>query len=292
MKRSANRPAAGLSALALLSGVCALVPGVAAHASIASSADPSSVSSPSGTAPGGPGRQSYLDTSRKDCFGTARNTVSKVWYTVADGVLSDVFSPTIENTNVSTLQFIVTDGATFSDLQQRNMTYTVSSPGPSGMVCQVTSTDQAHGFQLVTDYITDPARDSVVMHTRLVPLAGHRSSVSGLKVYVRYDATIDNTGGGGQTNAGANNATVDPATTALVSSDTKAPAGRLRPGSPQPSSPTGPSSPRRVASSVPRATVSNSSTPITGWPTPTVPPPTATWCRPRRFTRPRASRSR
>ena len=225
MKRSVNRPVAGLSAVALLSGVCALAPGVAAHASIASSADPSFVSSPSGSAPGGPGRQSYLDTSRKDCFGTARNTASKVWYTVADGVLSDVFSPTIENTNVSTLQFMVTDGATFADLQQRNMTYAVSSPGPSGMVCQVTSTDQAHGFQLVTDYITDPALDSVVMRTRLVPLAGHGSSVSGLKVYVRYDATIDNTGGGGHTNAGANNATIDPATTALVSSDTKAPAG-------------------------------------------------------------------
>jgi glucan 1,4-alpha-glucosidase len=216
---------AGLSAVALLSGVCALVPEVAAHSAAASAAEPSSASSPSGAAPGGPGRQSYLDTSRKDCFGTARNTVSKAWYTVADGVLSDVYSPTIENTNVSTMQFIVTDGATFADLQQRNMTYTVSSPDPSGMVCQVTSTDSAHGFQLVTDYLTDPARDSVVMHARLMPLAGHRRSVSGLKVYVRYDATVDNSGGGGHTNAGANNAKIDPATTALVSSDTRTPAG-------------------------------------------------------------------
>ena len=222
MKASAIRPVAGLSALALLSGVCALV---AVRPAAASAADRPSASSPSGAAPGGPGRQSYLDTARKDCFGTARNTGSKVWYTVADGVLSDVYSPTIENTNVSTVQYIVTDGATFADLQQRNMTYTVSSPDPSGMVCQVTSTDSAHGFQLVTDYLTDPARDSVVMHTRLMPLAGHRQSVSGLKVYVRYDATVDNSGGGGQANAGANNATIDPATTALVSADTKKPAG-------------------------------------------------------------------
>ena len=65
---------------------------------------------PSGAAPGGPGTQSYLDTSRKDCFGTAANTTSKAWYTVADGVLSDVYSPTIENTNNATLQYVVTDG--------------------------------------------------------------------------------------------------------------------------------------------------------------------------------------
>ncbi len=178
-----------------------------------------------GTAPGGPGSQSYLDTSRKDCFGTARTAVSKVWYTVAGGVLSDVYSPTLENTNLGTLQFVVTDGATFADLQQRDMTYTVSAADRSGMACQVTSTDAAHGFRLITEYITDPARDSVVMRTRLVPLAGHRRPAAGLRVYVRYDATVDNTGGGGRGNAGANNATIDPATTALVSSDTRAPHG-------------------------------------------------------------------
>ena len=97
------------------------------------------------------------------------------------------------------------------------------SPDPSGMVCEVTSTDAAHGFKLVTDYLTDPGRDSVVMQTRLLPLAG--GSVAGLKVYARWDATIDNTGGGGAKNQGANDATIDPATTALVASDTQAPTG-------------------------------------------------------------------
>jgi glucoamylase len=180
---------------------------------------------PSGEAPGGPGATSYLDAARKDCFGTARDTTSKVWFTVAGGVLSDVFSPTIENTNVSTVQYIVTDGRTFADLQQRDMTYSVSSPDPSGMVCRVTSTDRAHRFRLVSDYVTDPARDSVVIHTTLVPMDGDARSVQNLKVYVRYDATIDNTGGGGAANGGPNNATIDPATTALVSSDTTAPTG-------------------------------------------------------------------
>jgi glucodextranase-like protein len=129
---------------------------------------------PGGAAPGGPGAQSYMGTARKDCFGTAANIGSKAWYTVADGVLSDVYSPTIENSIDATLQYIVTDGRSFAALQQRDMTYTVSSPDPSGMVCEVTSTDAAHGFKLVTDYLTDPSRDSVVMRIRLLPLAGPR----------------------------------------------------------------------------------------------------------------------
>ena len=75
----------------------------------------------------GPGRVSHFDLARKDCLGTARNTRSKVWYTVADGVLSDVYYPTVDNTNVETLQYVVTDGSTFTDLQTRDMTYTVGA---------------------------------------------------------------------------------------------------------------------------------------------------------------------
>jgi glucan 1,4-alpha-glucosidase len=177
-------------------------------------------------APGGPGAQSYLDTARKDCFGTARNTRSKVWFTVADGVLSDVFSPTIENSNVKTLQYIVTDGRTFADLQQRDMTYAVSSPDRSGMVCRVTSRDPRHGFKLVTDYSADPARSAVLIRTTLEPLGAARpATLHRLKVYARYDATIDNTGGGGKTNALPNDAAFDTASRTLVATDTTRPTG-------------------------------------------------------------------
>src|SRR5581483_73096 len=206
---------------------CYLAAAVLTAASLLAVASPARAAGPAraaaGSAPGGPGSQSYLDTARKDCFGTATGAGSKVWYTVADGVLSDVYSPTIENSDDGTLAYIVTDGTSFADLQQRDMSYTVSSPDRSGMVCEVTSTDTRHGFRLVTDYLTDPGRDSVVMRTRLLPLPGR--SVAGLKVYARWDATIDNTGGGGPSNAGANTATTDPATTALVAADTQAPSG-------------------------------------------------------------------
>src|SRR5215472_7348213 len=93
-----------------------------------------------GVAPGGPGAPSSFNLARKDCLGTAAGTGSKVWYTVAGGVLSDVYEPTIDNTDVSTLQYIVTDGATFTDLQTRDMTYSVAAD-PTGMSCTVTSTD-------------------------------------------------------------------------------------------------------------------------------------------------------
>ena len=75
---------------------------------------PPSVAAP----PVGPGVGSHFDLARKDCLGTARNTTSKIWYTVAGGVLSDVYNPTVDNTNVQTMQFLVTDGHTFTDLER------------------------------------------------------------------------------------------------------------------------------------------------------------------------------
>jgi glucan 1,4-alpha-glucosidase len=164
----------------------------------------------------GPGALSHFDLARKDCVGTARNDSSKVWFTVAGGVLSDVYSPTVDNTNVETLQYVVTDGSTFTDLQARDTTYTVRSTDRSGMACLVTSTARSGRYRILTQYITDPARDSVVMETRLQALHG---SVRDLRLYVRYDASVNGNGGGGPVNGGADSATVDAATTALVSFD-------------------------------------------------------------------------
>src|SRR5258707_5818964 len=90
----------------------------------------------------GPGALSHFDLARKDCLGTARNSTSKVWFTLANGVLSDVYYPTIDNTNVETLEFIVTDGSTFTDLQTRDTTYSVQVADERGRAldCRVTTT--------------------------------------------------------------------------------------------------------------------------------------------------------
>jgi len=160
------------------------------------------------TAPGGPGATSHFDLARKDCLGTARNTTSKVWFTVANGVLSDVYYPTIDTTNLESLQYIVTDGSTFTDLQTRDMTYTASALDDSGMSCRVTSTAKSGRYTLTTDFSTDPRRDAVVVRTRLRAAHG----ATDLKLYARFDATVNGNGGGAPGNAGADDAVVDTST--------------------------------------------------------------------------------
>lgn len=161
------------------------------------------------TAPAAPGALSHFDLGRKDCVGTATNVTSKVWYTIANGVLSDVYSPTVDNTNVETMQYVITDGHSFTDLQTRDLTYTVSAD-PTGMACTVLASSTAHGYQFVTTYITDPERGAVVTHTTVRGTQG--APPQGLQLYIRLDAHVNGNGGGGQPNGGADSAVIDTST--------------------------------------------------------------------------------
>ena len=171
-----------------------------------------------GTATDGPGALSHFDLARKDCLGTARNTTSKVWFTVANGVLSDVYYPTNDNTNVETLQYAVTDGSTFTDLQTRDTTYTVQALDTRALDCRVISTAKSGKYRLITDYLTDPGRNTVVMRTHFQPLAG---GLSAYKLYVLYDPSINGNGGGGSGNGGGDSGAVDSSTghNVLIASD-------------------------------------------------------------------------
>jgi glucoamylase len=183
------------------------------------SASASTAATPAAEAAGAPGATSHQGQSRKDCVGTSRTTDSKIWFTVANGILSDVYAPTLDATNVETMQYLVTDGSSFTDLQSRDTTYTVSSD-PTGTVCTITSTAKSGAYRLVNTYLTDPARDSVVVRTTFQPLTKAARSYS---LYVRLDANAGGNGGGGAANGGADSAVIDTSSgqSMPVSFDTK-----------------------------------------------------------------------
>src|SRR5450759_5771218 len=61
------------------------------------------------------------------------------------------------------------------------------------MVCTVTATAKSKAYRLVTTYVTDPNRASVVLHTDYQPLT---SAAHGYQLYVRLDASAVAPGGG------------------------------------------------------------------------------------------------
>ena len=130
---------------------------------------------------------------------------SKVWYTVADGVLSDVYYPTNDNTNNETLQYVVTDGSTFTDLQTRDMTYTVQrARRPSADV-----PGHRHGQERqVPDRHRLPHRPAAAPTVRPARrFEALKGKTRDYKLYVRFDPTLNGNGGGGTGNGGADSGT-------------------------------------------------------------------------------------
>ena len=191
---------------------------------------------------------SRTSTSRaRTASGTARNRRSKVWYTIADGVLSDVYFPTNDNTNVETLQYVVTDGKTFTDLQTRDMTYTVEPLDDRALGCRVTATAKSGRYRIVTDYVTDPERATVVDGLALRGAEGQGAPTT--SCYVRFDPTLNGNGGGGR----RHRATAAAPTAARSPPTTATPCSSARTRSPRPTPPTATTRSRSTARSTPTA---------------------------------------
>src|SRR5205807_10409417 len=75
--------------------------------------------------------------------------------------------------------------------------------------CTVTTTAKSGKYRIITDYLTDAARNTVVMQVHFEPLVGDLSTY---KLYVRYDPTINGNGGGGSGNGGGDSGIVDTST--------------------------------------------------------------------------------
>ncbi len=109
------------------------------------------------------------------------------------------------------MQYIVTDGSTFTDLQTRDTTYTVKllSNNSQALDCEVTTTAKSGKYSIITDYLTDTNQNTLVIKVQFIPLVGN---LSNYKLYVRYDPSINGNGGGGSGNGGGDTGTIDTST--------------------------------------------------------------------------------
>jgi GH15 family glucan-1,4-alpha-glucosidase len=62
---------------------------------------------------GWPGLEPRWTQANKDGVGTAYATDSRVWYTIGDGILTEIYYPTIDSPQTRDLQYLITDGKRF-----------------------------------------------------------------------------------------------------------------------------------------------------------------------------------
>jgi glucoamylase len=144
---------------------------------------------PSGQAPGAPGAASDWVTGDKDGFGTARGTTSKVWYTLHNGELSEIYYPRIDTPSTRDTQLVVTDGRTFTDREATDTVHQVRLLDSKSLTYQQTDRAKSGKYVITKTYVTDPRRSTVLVDVGFRSLTGHR-----YRVYVLHDPALTMTG--------------------------------------------------------------------------------------------------
>jgi glucoamylase len=140
-------------------------------------------------APGAPGVGSAWTTGAKQGLGTSTTVQSKVWYTIAQGIVTEVYYPQVDVPNVQDLQLVVTDGSSFVDLERDATNHQLQLVDPQALTYRQINTDRSNRYRITRTIVTDPDRPVVLMETRFEALAG-----GPYQVYVLYNPSLDNSG--------------------------------------------------------------------------------------------------
>jgi glucoamylase len=142
-------------------------------------------------APGASGKDAQWATAGKQGVGTANNSKSKVWFTLAQGVMTEVYYPDVTTANVHLLQFVVVDPMTHKvETEQDDAIHQVKVPQPDSLTFQQINTSKTGAWKITKTYVTDPQRDSVLIDVMFEPRS------KDLALYAYYDPSLGNSGMG------------------------------------------------------------------------------------------------
>ncbi len=149
-------------------------------------------------APCAPGVPSVWAPSAKDFLGTSVSDKSKVYFTGAEGILTEVFYPTVDNVQNVDLQFLVTDAnKTWGD-EERKQKHNIVQVNKRAMVWQTTTTDNDVRWKITKKFFTDPTRPTVIQRVTFETLEPGKT-VKDYNVYLLNNPAINNTGSGSPT---------------------------------------------------------------------------------------------
>jgi len=107
-------------------------------------------------APGAPGIEPRWTAGAKDAVGTAYAVSSRIWYTLAHGVNTEIYYPTIDTPQVRDLQYLVTDGETFFHDERRKTISTIELLDPDALGFKITNADPEGRYTIEKQIIGDP----------------------------------------------------------------------------------------------------------------------------------------
>jgi len=140
---------------------------------------------------GTPGLPPNWSPASKQGIGTARNDISRVWFTIANGIVTEVFYPTIDTANIKDLQLLITDGKSFIDEEKRDTVSKIEYLDPKAFGYRITNTAKNGRYRIIKRIITDPSGQSLLIKTSFQAIKG---SPSDYQLFVLLSPHVKNKG--------------------------------------------------------------------------------------------------
>jgi glucoamylase len=125
---------------------------------------------------GWPGIEPRWTHGGKDGVGTAYAASSRVWFTFWNGIVTEVYYPTVDRPQLRDLQYLITDGKSFFHDEKRHLKSKLEQSAGPRLGIPLYEFGSSRAYAIVKEIIADPHLACVLQHTRLP--ATNRSSPS------------------------------------------------------------------------------------------------------------------
>lgn len=122
--------------------------------------------------PGAPGMPARWTSSSKSGVGCALSSRSSVWFTVAYGILNEIYYPRIDEACTRDMGLIVTDGQSFFSEEKRHAQSRILPVADGVPAFNIVNRCEQGRYEIRKTIFVDPKRDVVLQHIRFEALKG------------------------------------------------------------------------------------------------------------------------
>jgi glucoamylase len=116
---------------------------------------------------GKPGIASRWTHSNKTGIGTAYSASSHLWFTIWNGIVTEVYYPTVDRPQLRDLQYLVTDGRTFFHEEKRDLTVKMERISDHVLGYRCTNADRDGRYAITKEIIGAPHSPCLLVRTRI-----------------------------------------------------------------------------------------------------------------------------
>ena len=144
---------------------------------------------------GAPGVEPRWSPAAKQGIGTAASLGSRIWFTLWNGILTEIYYPNVDQPQIRDARFIFTDGDQLLLDEKHDLEHETARMDPA-QGYRIASRDREGRFCFTKEIITDPRRATVLMRAELT---GDASFLERLRVFLLCAPHLET---GGEGNSG------------------------------------------------------------------------------------------